>query len=41
MQAVDNYFEEFDKISTYEVGISSLENRWLKCIELSGDYDEK
>ena len=40
IQAVDGYFEELDK-STFEVGITPLEKRWLKRIELSGDYVEK
>lgn len=38
--AVDAYFEDLDK-SFYETGISALQNRWAKCIELKGDYVEK
>ena len=34
------YFEGLDK-SYYSDGLKKLENRWIKCIELKGDYVEK
>ncbi|KAG5329657.1 SETMR methyltransferase, partial [Acromyrmex heyeri] len=34
------YFEGFDK-SYYSNSLKKLENRWIKCIELTGDYVEK
>ncbi|KAG5328403.1 SETMR methyltransferase, partial [Acromyrmex charruanus] len=34
------YFEGLDK-SYYSDGLEKLENRWIKCIELKGDYVEK
>jgi len=34
------YFEGLDK-SYYSDGLIKLENHWLKCIELKGDYVEK
>ncbi|KAG5347207.1 SETMR methyltransferase, partial [Acromyrmex charruanus] len=34
------YFEGLDK-SYYSKGLKKLENRWIKCIELKGDYVEK
>ncbi|KAG5316615.1 SETMR methyltransferase, partial [Pseudoatta argentina] len=33
------YFEELDK-SYYSDDLKKLENRWIKCIELKGDYIE-
>ncbi|KAG5333929.1 SETMR methyltransferase, partial [Acromyrmex charruanus] len=36
----ETYFEELDK-SYYSDGLKKLENRWIKCIELKGDYVEK
>jgi len=36
----EGYFERLDK-SYYSDGLKKLENRWLKCIELKGDYVEK
>ena len=38
IQATDSHFEELNN-STYEVGIT-LEKRWMKCIEFSGDHVE-
>ncbi|KAG5311087.1 SETMR methyltransferase, partial [Acromyrmex insinuator] len=34
------YFEESDK-SYYSDGLKKLKNRWIKCIELKGNYVEK
>ncbi|KAG5343985.1 GVQW3 protein, partial [Acromyrmex heyeri] len=34
------YFEGLDK-SYYSDGLKKLKNRWIKCIELKGDYIEK
>jgi len=34
------YFEGLDK-SYYSDGLKKLENRWIKCIELKGNYVEK
>ncbi|XP_018311222.1 uncharacterized protein [Mycetomoellerius zeteki] len=34
------YFEGLDK-SYYSDGLKKLENRWIKCIKLKGDYIEK
>jgi len=34
------YFEGLNK-SYYSDGFKKLENRWIKCIELKGDYVEK
>ena len=34
------YFGGLDK-SYYSDGLKKLENRWIKCIELKGDYVEK
>lgn len=34
------YFAEFEK-SYYLDGLKKLEHRWIKCIELQGDYVEK
>jgi len=34
------YFEELGK-SYYSDGLKKLENRWIKCIKLKGDYVEK
>ncbi|EGI68332.1 Histone-lysine N-methyltransferase SETMAR [Acromyrmex echinatior] len=34
------YFEGLDK-SYYSDGLKKLENRWIKCIKLKGDYVEK
>jgi len=34
------YFEGLDK-SYYSDGLKKLENRWIKCVELKGDYVEK
>ncbi|EGI61648.1 Histone-lysine N-methyltransferase SETMAR [Acromyrmex echinatior] len=34
------YFEGLDK-SYYSDGLKKLENHWIKCIELKGDYVEK
>ncbi|KAG5334181.1 GVQW3 protein, partial [Acromyrmex charruanus] len=36
----ETYFEGLDK-SYYSDGLKKLENRWIKCIELKGDYVEK
>lgn len=38
--AVNGYFEERDK-NYFTEGLSGLEKRWSKCIELEGDYVEK
>jgi hypothetical protein len=40
IDAVNDYFADLDK-STYQSGITALEHRWNKCIELNGDYVEK
>ena len=40
IQAVNSYFEDLDK-SLYYSGVTALEHRWVKCIELNGDYVEK
>ncbi|KAG5306963.1 SETMR methyltransferase, partial [Acromyrmex insinuator] len=32
------YFEELDK--SYYSDLKKLENRWIKCIELKGDYEK-
>jgi histone-lysine N-methyltransferase SETMAR len=40
INAVNDYFADLDK-STYQSGITALEHRWNKCIELNGDYVEK
>ncbi|KAG5314934.1 SETMR methyltransferase, partial [Acromyrmex insinuator] len=37
---IEAYFEGLDK-SYYSDGLKKLENRWIKCIELKGDYVEK
>ncbi|KAG5342014.1 SETMR methyltransferase, partial [Acromyrmex heyeri] len=37
---IDAYFERLDK-SYYSDGLKKLENRWIKCIELKGDYVKK
>ncbi|KAG5308147.1 SETMR methyltransferase, partial [Acromyrmex insinuator] len=34
------YFEGLDK-SYYSDGLKKLENNWIKCIELKGDYVDK
>jgi len=34
------YFEELDK-SYYSDSLKKFKNRWIKCIELKGDYVEK
>ena len=34
------YFKGLDK-SYYSDSLKKLENRWIKCIELKGDYVEK
>ena len=34
------YFERLDK-SYYSDSLKKLKNRWIKCIELKGDYIEK
>ncbi|KYN07184.1 ATP-binding cassette sub-family A member 3 [Cyphomyrmex costatus] len=39
-ELVEAYFEELDK-SYYSNGLKKLENHWIKCIELKGDYVEK
>lgn len=39
-EAVDAYFEDQEK-SFFSTGIKSLQDRWRKCIEVSGDYVEK
>ena len=36
----NTYFEDFEK-SYFLEGIQKLEKRWMKCIELKGDYIEK
>jgi len=36
----ETYFEGLDKLY-YSDGLKKLENRWIKCIELKGEYVEK
>lgn len=36
----DAYFESFD-IDYYKKGIEMLEDRWMKCISLEGNYVEE
>lgn len=38
--AVNQYFTDLPE-SFFKTGIEALQNRWKKCIELSGDYVEK
>ncbi|CAK9795997.1 Histone-lysine N-methyltransferase SETMAR [Anthophora plagiata] len=40
IEAVNEYFCELEE-SHFRVGIEKLEKRWIKCIELRGDYVEK
>jgi histone-lysine N-methyltransferase SETMAR len=40
MEAVNEFFED-QNIEFYFEGLNKLEHRWVKCIDVEGDYIEK
>jgi len=40
IQSVEDFLHEQDELF-YQTGIRKLQKRWVKCIEVHGDYVEK
>ena len=40
IQSVEDFLHEQDELF-YQTGIQKLQKRWIKCIEVHGDYVEK